>query len=54
MITELVDNVVQHTHGGGEVVLRRHGDGVRIKVTDASSAPPRVQSPDPRRTGGGV
>lgn len=52
VITELVENVVQHTTGGGELALRHHGDAVRVEVTDTSQDMPRVLGPDPRRVGG--
>ena len=52
VITELVENVVQHTGDGGELMLRRRADAVRIEVTDSSPDLPRVYGPDPRRIGG--
>ncbi|AGZ42947.1 ATP-binding protein [Actinoplanes friuliensis] len=52
VITELVENVVQHTGDGGELVLHRCGDAVRVEVADSSSALPRAYGPDPRRIGG--
>ena len=52
VITELVENVVQHTGDGGELLLRRRADAVRIEVTDTSSELPRAYGPDPRRIGG--
>ncbi len=52
VITELVENVVQHTGDGGELVLHRHDDAVRIEVHDSSPELPRQLGPDPRRIGG--
>jgi anti-sigma regulatory factor (Ser/Thr protein kinase) len=52
VITELVENVVQHTGDGGELLLHRRDDAVRIEVTDTSPELPRAYGPDPRRIGG--
>ncbi|MEV7628470.1 ATP-binding protein [Actinoplanes sp. NPDC089786] len=52
VITELVENVVQHTGDGGRLTMRRHHDAVRIEVADSSPELPRVFGPDPRRIGG--
>ena len=52
VITELVENVVQHTGDGGELLLHRRGDAVRIEVADTSPELPRAYGPDPRRIGG--
>jgi anti-sigma regulatory factor (Ser/Thr protein kinase) len=52
VITELVENVVQHTGDGGELLLHRRADAVRIEVADTSPELPRVYGPDPRRIGG--
>ena len=52
VITELVENVVQHTGDGGELVLRRCDDTVRIEVSDTSPCLPQQHPPDPRRIGG--
>ena len=52
VITELVENVVQHTGDGGELLLLRRADAVRIEVTDTSPELPRAYGPDPRRIGG--
>ncbi|WP_161952598.1 ATP-binding protein, partial [Actinoplanes sp. TFC3] len=40
VITELVENVVQHTGNGGELSLPRRADAVRIEVSDTSPALP--------------
>ena len=52
VISELVQNVLQHTDGGGELVLTRRDHAVLIEVFDSSATPPRVYGPDPRRLGG--
>jgi|1185.fasta_scaffold790519_2 anti-sigma regulatory factor (Ser/Thr protein kinase) len=52
VITELVDNVVQHTADGGELCLRREEDTVWIEVYDRSRIFPQLQRHDPRRPGG--
>jgi anti-sigma regulatory factor (Ser/Thr protein kinase) len=52
VITELVGNVVQHTDGGGELRLARHGGTVQVEVHDHSRAFPQLQRPDPLRPGG--
>jgi anti-sigma regulatory factor (Ser/Thr protein kinase) len=52
VITELVENVVQHTGDGGHLTMRRHHDAVRIEVADSSPDLPRAFAPDPRRIGG--
>ena len=52
VITELVDNVVQHTDGGGELHLF-HDDGtVWVEVYDHSPVFPEPQRADHRRPGG--
>ncbi|XVV15710.1 ATP-binding protein [Actinoplanes sp. CA-131856] len=51
VITELVQNVVQHTGDGGEVALSGDGD-VLVEVFDSSRELPRLLGPDPRRLGG--
>jgi hypothetical protein len=52
VITELVQNVIQHTGDGGELALSRRPDAVLVEVFDGSHKMPRVQRPDPRRVGG--
>jgi anti-sigma regulatory factor (Ser/Thr protein kinase) len=52
VITELIDNVVQHTGGGGELHLRREETTVWVEVHDHSRVFPRLQKADPRRPGG--
>ena len=52
VITELVENVVQHTGDGGELTMRNNDGAVRIEVADSSPQLPRAHRPDPRRIGG--
>ena len=52
VITELIDNVVQHTDGGGELRLRREDATVWVEVYDRSRVFPQLQRADPRRPGG--
>jgi hypothetical protein len=52
VITELVQNVEQHTADGGELVLTRRGDTALIEVFDGDPGLPYVPEPDPRRIGG--
>lgn len=52
VITELVDNVVQHTGGGGELHLVREDGTVQVEVYDHSRDFPQLQRADPRRPGG--
>ncbi|GAA0461618.1 hypothetical protein Ade02nite_16190 [Paractinoplanes deccanensis] len=51
VITELVQNVIQHTGDGGELTLSRSAD-VLIEVYDHSRDLPHLLRPDPRRLGG--
>jgi anti-sigma regulatory factor (Ser/Thr protein kinase) len=50
--TELVQNAVAHTGAGGELVVQRCADGLRIEVTDGSREQPTVRAPDPSQAGG--
>jgi anti-sigma regulatory factor (Ser/Thr protein kinase) len=52
VITELVENVVQHTGDGGELMLRCDDEILHIEVSDSSPVLPRAYGPDPRRIGG--
>ncbi|WP_433363425.1 ATP-binding protein [Actinoplanes sp. CA-142083] len=52
VITELVDNVVQHTDDGGELCVRSDNGAVWVEVYDRSRVFPRLQRHDPRRPGG--
>lgn len=52
VISELVQNVSQHTTGGGELVLTLEPGAVVIRVRDHSPVLPTVQPPDARRLGG--
>lgn len=52
VITELVQNVSQHTGSGGELRMTRQADAVLIEVFDSSPDLPRLGSADPLRVGG--
>ena len=52
VVSELVQNVTQHTAGGGELVLHAKSNRVVIEVHDGDLALPRPQAPDDRRPGG--
>jgi hypothetical protein len=52
VISELVQNVTQHTAQGGELVLRAEAGTVLIEVHDHSPVLPKAQPPDPHRLGG--
>ena len=52
VVTELIHNVVQHTGGGGELVISRPHDVVLVEVSDHSRDLPRLLPADPRRVGG--
>lgn len=52
IISELVQNVIQHTTGGGTLALQRDDGRIVIEVRDGDAALPRQKSPDHRRTGG--
>jgi hypothetical protein len=52
VISELVQNVTQHTAGGGELVLLAEAGAVIIEVRDHSPVLPKVQPPDAHRLGG--
>ncbi|MFI5496654.1 ATP-binding protein [Actinoplanes sp. NPDC051859] len=52
VITELVQNVEQHTTSGGELAIYRHDNVVHIEVTDSCSNMPHARTADPRRIGG--
>jgi len=51
VISELVQNVSQHTLGDGELVVSA-GDGVLVEVGDGDPRPPRLLRPDTHRLGG--
>ncbi|BEL06165.1 hypothetical protein Q0Z83_043560 [Actinoplanes sichuanensis] len=51
-VSELTQNVGQHTGGGGELTLSGTDDGILIEVTDTTSTPPRLRRPDARQAGG--
>jgi len=52
VISELVQNVSQHTRSDGELVVSAVDGGLLIEVTDDDPRSPRLQHPDGRRTGG--
>jgi hypothetical protein len=52
VITELVDNVVQHTDSGGELHMLPASGTLRVEVHDHSRSFPQLQRPDLRRAGG--
>ena len=52
VVSELVQNVRQHTAGGGELVLRVDDRTVVVEVHDTDPVLPRPQRPDERREGG--
>jgi anti-sigma regulatory factor (Ser/Thr protein kinase) len=52
VISELVENVTRHTHGGGELRLTRAEGVVVVEVHDGDSSRPRLLPPDDRRVGG--
>lgn len=51
-VSELVQNVCQHTGDGGELAISATPGGVLIEVTDTAVTPPRLRHPDPRHAGG--
>ncbi|MFI5889848.1 alpha/beta fold hydrolase [Actinoplanes sp. NPDC051513] len=51
VITELVQNLTQHTDDGGELHLRRQDDAILIEVTDTNPQPPRLKFPSPAPRG---
>ncbi|MEV4276429.1 ATP-binding protein [Actinoplanes xinjiangensis] len=51
-VSELVQNVVQHTGGDGRLTLSATADGLLIEVADTAVTPPRLRHPDPRHAGG--
>ncbi|MBM2619448.1 ATP-binding protein [Actinoplanes sp. LDG1-06] len=52
VISELVQNVNQHTRSDGVLSIDVVGNDVLIQVTDHDPAPPRPQAPDGHRAGG--
>ncbi|WP_369077303.1 ATP-binding protein [Paractinoplanes hotanensis] len=52
VVSELVQNVTQHTAGGGELVVTVEPGAVIIEVRDYSPVLPKVQPPDAQRLGG--
>jgi anti-sigma regulatory factor (Ser/Thr protein kinase) len=52
VISELVENVTRHTHGGGELRLAHEDEVIVIEVHDGDATAPRLLPPDDRRIGG--
>lgn len=52
IVSELVQNVTQHTRGPGELIVTAGSGAVFIEVGDASTATPQPKSPGPDRAGG--
>ncbi len=52
VVTELVQNVTQHTAGGGQLRLLLQTTSILIEVTDTDPTLPRIPEPDLRRIGG--
>lgn len=52
VLSELVQNVSQHTTGGGELVVIIEPGAVTIEVHDHSPVMPKVLPPDAHRLGG--
>lgn len=52
LASELVTNAVVHGEGPLRISIGRHGDTVRVEVSDAALAVPKVQPPDLARTHG--
>ncbi|GAA2888249.1 hypothetical protein Acy02nite_81550 [Actinoplanes cyaneus] len=52
VISELVQNVTQHTTGGGTLLLAWDDDGITVEVRDQDRSMPRQESPDGHRIGG--
>ncbi|MFJ4674056.1 ATP-binding protein [Kitasatospora purpeofusca] len=51
-VTELLTNVLLHTVGGGELLVRETSDGICVGVTDFDDRLPLAGEPDPDATGG--
>lgn len=52
VISELVQNVSQHTRGDGVLAITGDDRGITVEVTDEGSGVPRIQPPDDHRIGG--
>lgn len=52
VISELVQNVTQHTTGGGILTLTWDQDGITVEVRDEDDREPRPKPPDGHRLGG--
>ncbi|WP_051817022.1 ATP-binding protein [Kitasatospora sp. NRRL B-11411] len=51
-VSELLTNVLLHTGGGGELLLRETADGIRVGVTDFDVRLPLVRESKQDATGG--
>lgn len=51
-VSELVQNVGQHTGGGGRLTVSLTGGGVLVEVADDATAAPHLRHPDTRHAGG--
>ena len=52
VISELVQNVSQHTRSHGELVLSIEAGTLLVEVGDTSTTVPHTRGPDPLRAGG--
>ena len=52
VISELVQNVSQHTHSDGELIITIQPGTVLVEVGDSSTIVPRTQRPNPLQAGG--
>lgn len=52
VISELVQNVSQHTRGGGVLLITGDERGITVEVSDEDPGMPRLQPPDGHRIGG--
>ena len=52
VISELVQNVSQHTTGGGNLAVRCERRTIVVEVRDGDATLPRQKRPDDRRPGG--
>ncbi|WP_369184141.1 ATP-binding protein [Streptomyces sp. Y1] len=51
-VTELLTNVLLHTEGGGELLVRETSNGIRVGVTDFDDRLPLAGEPEQDATGG--
>jgi anti-sigma regulatory factor (Ser/Thr protein kinase) len=52
VVSELVQNVTQHTKGGGTLAVSWDDDSITVEVRDEDRVLPRPQPPDSHRVGG--